>query len=43
MIATRQKLSIAATGLPLAGIGMHCGMVMQARGNPPFFGGRLAT
>jgi hypothetical protein len=43
MIATRQKLSIAATGLAPAGIGMHSGMVLQARGNPPVFGARLAT
>ena len=43
MIATRQNLSLAATSSALAGIGMHCGFVMQARGNPPVSGGRLAT
>ena len=43
MIATRQELSNAATGLALAGIGTHCGFVMPARGNPPVSGDRLAT
>jgi hypothetical protein len=43
MIATRHTLPTAATGHALAGSGMRCGFGMRSRGNPPVFGGRLAT
>ena len=43
MTAIRHTLPILATGHALAGIGMHCGFGMQARGNPPVSGGRQAT
>lgn len=43
MTRIRQLPSIAARGFAPARIGMHCGFDMQARGNLPVSGGRLAT
>jgi len=43
MIAIRHTSPTSATGLALAGIGMHCGFDMQSRGKLPVSGSRLAT